>query len=264
MNDREALARFNSLLRAGLSMQAAERASGLEELGVESARAFAFIKDLCLVAGGSPFEAMKRLQFTLVAQSRAEAKIRLALATPHATTRLVLWLPLAALFLGQVSGIGSIEVFFKNSISVFSVVIGVILLLAANLWSNRLLRKVQPKPDDLIVLDAMALCLQAGLPLADSRTAACAKFKDHYSRAVSNCTLEAIDQLVGLGETTGTPIARLLIERADEVRANANYLQLEAIEKLQIKMLLPLGVLVLPAFVFVAVIPMAISLLTKG
>jgi tight adherence protein B len=264
VKDRESLGRFNALLRCGLSLQAAEQASGLAALSERSAAAFTFIKDLCLLAGGSPVSAMDQLQTVLISEQQSRAQVQLALAAPKATTRLVLWLPLAALVLGQFSGIGSIEVFFKNSIAVFSVVFGLILLLAANLWSSRLLRKVQPKTDDFIVFDAMALCLSAGLSLSFSRARVCEKYIAHFSRAVSDSSMAEVDELVAMSEQLGAPIAKLLIERANELRANADYKKLEAIEKLSIKLLWPLGALVLPAFVFIAVTPMAISLLTKG
>jgi tight adherence protein B len=264
VNDRETLARFNSLLRAGLSVQTAEHASGVASLSAQSVAAFAFIKDLCLLAGGSPVSAMGQLQTVIISEQQSRAQVQLALAAPKATTRLVLWLPLAALVLGQVSGIGSLEVFFKNSMAVFSVVFGLILLLAANLWSSQLLQKVQPKADDFIVLDAMALYLSAGLSLSVSRARVFEKFTEHFSRAVSESSLAEVDELVALSEKLGAPISMLLIERATELRANANYKKLEAIEKLSIKLLWPLGALVLPAFVFIAVVPMAISLLTKG
>jgi tight adherence protein B len=198
VNDRESLGRFNALLRSGLSLQAAEQASGVAALSEQSAAAFAFIKDLCLLAGGSPVSAMGQLQTVIISEQQSRAQVQLALAAPKATTRLVLWLPLAALMLGQVSGIGSIEVFFKNSIAVFSAVFGLILLLAANLWSSRLLRKVQPRADDFIVFDAMALCLSAGLPLSLSRVRVCEKFIAHFSRAVSDSTMAQVDELVAM------------------------------------------------------------------
>jgi tight adherence protein B len=62
---------------------------------------------------------------------------------------------------------------------------------------------------------------------------------------------------------TGAATAEILREQANDNRSSFNFRQLEKAEAVSIKLLLPLGVLVLPAFALIAVVPMAISLLTE-
>ena len=186
------------------------------------------------------------------------------MAGPRATARLVTWLPLAALLIGQLGGLGSIEIFWRAPWSLVPVALGGALLLAASIWSAKMIDRLVREPDDIYVIDALAICLQAGLPVVTSLREVNQRFADEFDFALSNSTSQEISQLQQLSEDSGLPIAKLLFSRAEELRQNIHHQSLEAIEKLQIKLLWPLGLFVLPAFLLIAVLPMSISLLTKG
>lgn len=263
MNEREALAKFNALLAAGLSLQQAERACGVDQLDGETGQRYRFFRALCLKLGVTPAPAMARMQALLEARAEAAGRLAVAEAGPRSTARLVYWLPPATLVLGQVAGLGAIEVFWRAPLSILSLVFGAILLLLANLWSSRMLRTPSRFADEF-VLDAFAVCLDGGLEVGSVRDVVAAEFDFAFGREISVATISELDSANRLSGETGAPISKLLSTRADELRRNANYNNLERIEKLSVKLLWPLGVCVLPAFVFVSVIPISIALLTKG
>ena len=263
MNEREALAKFNALLTAGLSLQQAERVSGVDRLDGETGQRYRFFRALCLKLGVTPAPAMARLQAVLEARADAAGRLAVAEAGPRSTARLVYWLPPATLLLGQVAGLGAIEVFWRAPLSILSLVFGAILLLLANLWSSRMLRTPSRFADEF-VLDAFAVCLDGGLEVGSVRDVVAAEFDFAFGCEISLATIAELDSANRLSGETGAAISKLLSTRADELRRNANYKNLERIEKLSVKLLWPLGVCVLPAFVFVSVIPISIALLTKG
>lgn len=262
MSDRDSLAKFNSLLRAGLSLQQAERASNLARLSPVFAEHYAFLKHLMEQTGGSPVLAMGQLQSVAKAHIEHSARLASSSVAPRATARLVLGLPIAALLLGQLLGLGSISVFFQTPIAFFSLLLGLSLLTAAHWWSARILQKGSMlDPDCNLLLDGIALCLEAGMTFESAAELVAETFRgDESCKAKVERDLHDIKSL---SIETGAATADLIREQANENRTRAHYRQVEVAEAITIKLLIPLGVLVLPAFVLIAVVPMAISLLTE-
>lgn len=262
MSDRDVLAKFNSLLTAGLSFQQAESAGDLAALTPAFARHFALIKRLVEQTGGSPTQAMRQLQRVAEAQSKHSSQLLASAVAPTATARLVLGLPLAALLLGQMLGLGSLVVLFETPIALFSFLFGLLLLTSAHLWSARILQRAAlVEPDFSLLLDAIALCLDSGMNF-DTATKLSVEAFDSYQ----TCPDEISQQLQAarkLSLQTGAATADILREQASENRSRSQFRQLEKAEAVSIKLLMPLGILVLPAFAFIAVVPMAISLLTE-
>ena len=84
-----------------------------------------------------------------------------------------------------------------------------------------------------------------------------------FEADISVDALTEIEKLVQLSETTGAPIEKLLRARATEIRFNLQQELLQRFERLSVRLLIPLAIFVLPAFVFISVIPISISLLSK-
>jgi tight adherence protein B len=264
MNDREKLARLNALLSSGLSLQEAERASETATLGGSLGRHYQLIRELCLSCGAAPVPAMAELQAIAVGQAEADARLRLAAAMPKSSAKLVQWLPLAALLLGQVCGLGSLEILFSSALAAISFVIGIVFLLLANIASTRMIAKAQKvRVDHYVALDAFAMILRAGLSPTIAREKLLLSFRKVFEVEPSVDALNEIKQLVRLSEKTGAPIEKLLRARAAEIRFNLQQELLQKFEKLSVRLLIPLAIFVLPAFVFVSVIPISISLLSK-
>lgn len=264
MNDREKLARLTALLSSGLSLQEAERSSSVDGIKGDLGRQYRLVRELCLTCGAAPTLAMRQLQSLAIDRAAGEAKLRLAAATPRATARLVQWLPVAALMLGQLVGLGSIEILFSSGLAIVSCVIGFAFLLLANILSTRMIAKAnEAREDYTIALDAFAMCLSAGLPLSLARDNLERVFERVYEQELPADAVHEIEQLAKLSSISGAPIERMLRARAAEMRFNLHQERLSKLERLSVRLLVPLAVFVLPAFVFISVIPISISLLSK-
>lgn len=265
MTDREILAKFNSLLSAGVSLEQATRIAEPAKLTEQFEMQYRYLLTVCGEAGGPPAFALANLE--KIAEQRQEARGRLAISStvPKATARLVLWLPLGAALLGQLVGLGSIEIFFKSALALISLLLGLILLVVAQTWSSRILSKAnQPEIDESIAFDAVALCLDAGISVRQARQIAGAKHKEIFSSNIAENTISQVDALIAFSELSGASISKLLRNHAEAERSKAANQQLQKIESVSIRLLAPLAILVLPAFVLVAVLPITISLLTNN
>lgn len=260
MNDTKILSQLTALLRAGLSFHQAERAAKVEGLSQEIAGTYAYLREVILASGGRPAEAVDRVRLVIQSQQEQVRKVTLANASPRATVRLVLWLPIAALFFGQFSGLGSLEVLFRSPIALASVLIGGVLLALGNYWSAKMLTKArQHEVDEAIFLDAIAIALSGGLPIDQAVMLA----DRNIPFSVGEATQFEVQELVRLSKETGARLSNLLVEKADQLRGETNYKKSLQLEKLSVRLMIPLGASVLPAFALIAVVPLSLSFLVN-
>lgn len=256
MNDSKILGQLIALLRAGLSFHQAERAAKVNALSASAAESYAYLRELVLASGGAPTQAMERVRKVIEDNQAQLRKVELANASPRATVRLVLWLPIAALVFGQLSGMGSLQVLLRSPIALASVLVGAVLLAIGSYWSARMLRSAKQLPrDDAILLDGISIALSAGLPTERAIELAC-----------KNISLEEnlqseLHESVNLSKATGAPLSKLLAEKADSYRGDEYYKKSLTLEKLSVRLMIPLGASVLPAFALIAVVPLAMSFL---
>jgi tight adherence protein B len=264
MSDREIFAKFNSLMAGGLSLDQATRIADPTNLSDQFAKHYRLLMGVCQEAGGSPVLALRNLEKIAEQQQENEAKLRMAGTVPKATARLVLLLPLGSSLLGQLLGLGSISVFFESMPALVSLLIGLLLLMAAQAWSQRIMLSANRlQQGDQIVLDAIALCLDAGLPLHQSQDMVLTRYVKFFEVEVSEQTKSEIAELVHFSHFSGAPIAKLFRNRAEESRRQATHAQNEILERVSIRLLAPLAIFVLPAFVLITVLPISISLITN-
>ena len=256
---RELLARMIALLQAGASWSQVT-----SEVEFSSDVRLQAVGRLVERAGVAPLDLLRGLLRQVETAELTAQRIELAKAAPLATLRLVAWLPPAALLLGQLAGLGSVSVLLKSPIAVVSVCLGVLLLIAGQLWSGRLLRRAQQStPDESFAQLLLESCLRAGFEFRLSRELVAESLSNSKrSTAIENDAL--MNDIVQLSERSGAPLADLLaaINRERENRKLQERLQ--RLEKLSVNLMIPLGVTVLPAFVLIAVCPLAISFLTTS
>jgi tight adherence protein B len=265
MTDRELLAKFNSLLVAGLSAEQAGKSSEISALSSQLSICHRFLLCVSEESGASPLSAVRELERIAEQNFENQAKVRVSAAVPKATARLVLWLPLAAVALGQLTGLGSIKVFFESPLAFVALLIGFMLLISASIWSSRILSNANDKsPEDAIALDAMALCLDSGLAIEQSREICLRNFAACFNRELNQAEQKQILDLLQFSDLSGAPIAKLLRNCAEQSRSSQSHLQSEVLAKLSVRLLAPMATLVLPAFVLIAVLPITISTLINS
>lgn len=212
--------------------------------------------EIATVVGAPLSEVLGALAESLQDAASAADDVRIALAEPAGTARLLLWLPFAGLLLGFALGFDTIGVLVANPFGTACVVVGLLLVVLARWWTSRMVRAAQPRPGtpgmraDLV---AVALSGGAGMPRA--------------LRLVEQSTAELIDEpastqaVLDLSRSAGIPAGSLLRASASHLRHEARVQGRLRAARLSSKLLLPLGACTLPAFLLLGVAPLMLSVL---
>jgi tight adherence protein B len=106
--------------------------------------------------------------------------------------------------------------------------------------------------------------LQAGLPLSQARIEAQREFENVFKSSPQNENFVELEKAAELSRTTGAALTEILSAAADAFRDEQRHEIATRISKLGVQLMIPLGVAVLPAFVLLSIVPIAISLLSNG
>lgn len=254
------------LLRSGMPADRArqELSRDLEQLSEAQAAQLDVVWKLAISGGGSISEAIESLGETFRASARHTREIELAFAGPKATAKLVAWLPAAGLMLAQLLGFNPIAAIFKNLLAFLSLVIGALLLVAGQRWSNSIIRRAAPSQEDPgLYFDSIRYGVLAGLPLLGSIKVVDELFLTQLNLKPDDATLVKLDRLGELNRTSGASISGLLASEASSRREAKWFEDSNSLAKLSVKLMIPLGLVTLPAFVLSTIVPVAISLLSS-
>ncbi|WP_422115555.1 type II secretion system F family protein [Brachybacterium sp. UNK5269] len=210
---------------------------------------------------------------------------RSAFAGPRSTARILLVLPVAGLGLGMLLGGDPLRLLTSSGAGRLLGLTGIALTLLGWWWMRRLIHRADPprpsRVDPSVVLELIAGALESGLPLsravaavapslpAGSDAAALARLSTALEAGVpaSLATaglppgLAALGDSALLAETTGADLARVLRSAArDARRGRARDAEVLAAQ-LAVRLVLPTGLTLLPAFVVLGIIPTVMSLL---
>lgn len=209
--------------------------------------------------------ALRALARALRRSAASDRAVRVALAGPRASARVVLALPLLGLALASAWGAGAIEVLVRTPAGWACSVAAVLLVGAGRSWTARLVHEATPDGHVTgVLLDAWAVAVSGG----GSWTDAGAAVRDAFERsgAASHTAPETesrLREVLDLARRAGVPAATLLRSAAEDLRDDAAADGLAAAERLAIRLVLPLGVCVLPAFVLVGVVPVVVGVLSS-
>jgi tight adherence protein B len=243
-----------TLVRAGLTLGKA-RQQLISEIGQLDATVQAQLANLMSMAeryGSSLSWALGALSNHYFQQAQLLRRIKQAAAMPKATAKLVGWLPILCLIGAQVFGLAPIGTILHNLVAGASAVFGLILLLLNRVAMNRLIRGLeQTAAHGLAAVTGfaeIALALQAGLPPA---------------RLAELEMPTGLSELLRFASASGSSVGDL-VQGELEVRYLTFVAEVELqAEKLQVRLLAPMGFLVLPAMILLAIIPTAITLITN-
>jgi len=183
-----------------------------------------------------------------------------ALAGPRATARIVLALPFVGLLFGALLGFGTLEVLFGSPAGWGMLVVGLGLVLLARVWNRRLVasagaREVTPG----LECELMAVAVSGGGSLDRARRTVESAL-ERYGLEAQPSTTQGVLQL---SARAGVPAAELLRAEAEELRRDARASAQAAAAALGVRLMLPLGLCVLPAFLVLGVAPMLVAVLSS-
>ena len=205
-------------------------------------------------AGAPLAAALRDYARSLRALADAARDAQVALAGPRATARVVLVLPFVGLVFGALLGFGTLEVLFGSPIGWTLLVVGVGLIVVARAWNRRLVASALTRdvtPGLACELTAVAVSGGGSLERAKAATAEALRRFELPSGSGADGVLE-------LSARAGVPAAELLRAEAEEQRRDARAEAQAAAAALGVRLMLPLGLCVLPAFLVLGVAPLLV------
>ncbi|WP_156760490.1 type II secretion system F family protein [Microbacterium karelineae] len=210
---------------------------------------------------GAPLaETLRAVASSLRDASELRDDVRVALAEPMASARLMMWLPLLGVVVGVGLGLDPLGVLFGTTLGLVCLTAGLALIVLARWWTRRLVRAAQPAPGTPgMHEELLAVALSGGVSVARARDvlAGC----DEWSGAATRSGEEA-DRVLALSRAAGVPAIELLRASAAHARHRARIDGRLRGSRLGTRLLLPMGVCTLPAFLLLGVAPMLLSVLT--
>ena len=210
---------------------------------------------------GAPLaSSLRDLAAALRDEAQLRREVRTALAGPVASARLVMALPFIAVAFGALVGFDTVSVLFGNPIGLACVVLGGLLLWAGHRWSARLAARASASSADAgLELELLAIAMSGG--------ASTERARDVVRRALEASGVPArdraaSDEVIGLAARAGAPVSELLRAEAFRLRRVARAEGAARAAALGVRLMLPLGACVLPAFVLLGVVPLLVSVVS--
>lgn len=218
-----------------------------------------------LVAGdaGAPLApTLAELAASLRSLAQNQRDLETALAGPVATARMVMVLPMVGILFGMALGFDSIRVLFTTPPGLVCLTLGIALMLLAQLWNRRLLRRARPAQlTPGLALDLLAIAVSGGASLSRAQRAV-ADARETCGIA-SDGSETAIADVLELSRRAGVPAAALLRSEATETRRAARSAGERTAATLAVTLMLPLGLCILPAFMLLGVAPLLIAVISS-
>ncbi|MDO5034852.1 MAG: type II secretion system F family protein [Actinomycetaceae bacterium] len=213
----------------------------------------------------------------------AERDRAVARAGPQTTAKILAALPLLGIVAGGGFGVDVIDRWLEGGVATISLIIGIGFWVAGVVWSKRLIRAASlagERVDPIVMIDLLIASLSAGASIPHSLDAlsnACrepqfarcaallrmgAPFDSLLDQVDDNLRpmIDALRPAWTLGAAPA-PMLHLLARRIRQLRvASAR----EEAEKLAVRLVIPLGLCLLPAFVAISVVPIVTSISLPG
>jgi len=204
---------------------------------------------------------LRALAGALRRAASGDRAVRVALAGPRTSANVVLALPVLGVVLGSLWGIDTAAVLLGSPVGWVCGTSALLLVGVGRAWTARMIRAATPESGiPGVLLDAWAVALAGGGSWTSAASAVRTALGQRPSRPVEAARLR---ETLDLARRAGVPAAALLRAAADDVRDDVAADALAAAERLGVRLVLPLGTCVLPAFVLVGVVPVVVGILSS-
>lgn len=252
-------AEASSLIDAGVRPDLV-RAQLIEVTDETESASFWRIWHFALAVGAPLVETLQQQAEIERALRLGRARLEKLWAAPKSTFHLVVLLPFVALISAQLGGLNPLRGFQTSWFPWFSMMFGLMLLVATFLINNRLLKKASPKPFSTnISLRLFLVAASAGHATARCYELVEANFRES---GIDSEQLDNLRDLLALSDKYGAAPLRLV---RSEILLELEQLQNKqeiALEKASIRLIAPAALLSMPAFALIALLPTAFSLAT--
>lgn len=209
-------------------------------------------------AGAPLAPALRDYAASLRELGEVQRDARVALAGPVATARMVLALPAVGILFGLALGFNTVVTLVATPVGWACLAVGGGLLVAAARWNRSLVRGASPTvATPGLACELMAIAMAGGASLNRAR-AITDRVREAYGIGP-----EDVEGVLELSRRAGVPAAELLRSEAREVRASARAAAQERAAALAVRLMLPLGLCVLPAFLALGVLPLLVTVVSS-
>ncbi len=245
-------------------------ATAIAEVGGSAWREVAVAYQVATTVGAPLAACLRSLSAALSDAQEAADDVRVALAEPAGTARLMAWLPLLALALGAALGFDTVVTLVATPLGLACLVVGVLLIVVAQRWTARLVRAARDA-GGVPGLDAelVAIALSGGVSIERARTvvadAGALRRPDRAAVAATSppdAPDDVVEAVLALSRSAGVPAVELLRASAAHARHRARVEGRLRAARLSTRLLVPLGVCTLPAFLLLGVAPMLLSVMS--
>ena len=244
---------------AGIADAVADAATVLDPLERGAWRGLAAAWAVANLAGAPLAPTLRRYSRSLRDLAQAQRDARVALAAPVATARMVMVLPAIGVLFGMALGFNTLATLFATPVGWACLVIGCGLLAIALRWNRSMVTRARPRDASPgIGCDLMAIAVSGGGSLDRARA-----IVDESVERFGLPGVSGIDEVLELSSNAGVPAAELLQSEAEEQRRVATADAQEKAAALAVRLMLPLGLCILPAFMVLGVFPLLITVITS-
>lgn len=259
MNQYFVLRRLASLLQAGIPI--AKAVASLDPLNKN--QEVDYYLALAKISGSGVAKELEATAKSLLSRQKVASKIRIAQVSPKATARLLLVLPLLTLGLSQLSGVNVLGALSARPALALSLALGLGLLGLAKWISGILIAKASATESfEGSLLLGLGLLVSCGMNYKKAVDVATDVYIKIFGETPSSREVREIAQVGEYLGHSGSRITKLLRSKADEIQMEKLQKSQIAAEKLGIRLLLPLGLAVIPAFLLIAVLPLTVSMVS--
>ena len=252
---------LRGLVVSGVHVRSQAVATMFSRHSGERAAACAQAWNVVAQVGAPVGELLDACEAALVADHRREHAIRAAIAGPLLATRLLLLLPVVSTGVMTALGFDCVGVLLGQPIGWVCCGLACALVMTARAWTNRLVARARmSRVLPGLVLDLAAVGVMSGVGMRRLLGFVTAQpwFRDD-ERRYEVAEVRALNRDCA---AWGIPLERLLRGSAKRERDRASVASERRTAELAEKVLLPVGVCVLPAFMLLVAVPAVVSTLS--
>lgn len=245
---------------SGIAGEIAVASTDLAALEAGGWRGLAAAWSIATDAGAPLAPSLRDYARSLRSLAQAQRDVQVALAAPISTARMVMVLPAIGVLFGMVLGFDTARTLFATPIGWVCLVVGGGLIALALRWNARLVRAAQPtEAAPGIECDLMAIAVAGGGSIVSARVLV----DEAVRRFDLPVSASRVDGVLELSRRAGVPAAELLRSEADDARRSARAVAQEKAAALSVRLMLPLGLCILPAFMVLGVLPLLVAVISS-
>lgn len=266
----EALASENSpegMTAKALTERLHEGMTPASALAAENSPAWKLIAaawHLSTLSGAPISTTLERMSEALTRLDALRQRREVLLAAPKGTVMLIASLPPISFIVAEVLGIDVLSQLVTPA-GILLAVTGIVLLIAGVSWGMAMIKTVNERDEVAgFELDLLWIALAGGNTPTQARRIVVHTIDDFevvWANLTSFRDGEIASTLIKHAEERGVPLRDLVTHESHTLREHSHQRLEKEAERLAIRVLIPLGVCVLPAFVLLGVMPMMMALM---